>query len=156
MFLYIIFLILINNDNINYSHWTVFTFSYIFFFAKIPFVATMWNMILWHSMAISDLLLWAGYWNIALLKTKGNVLTELRECEFLRNVRFMQLVISNTVSTRKRYVVKHNLITEVYLITVMETTTCFSLYWPSSGCLGNLRASYMHARARGVEISTYA
>ena len=58
--------------------------------------------------------------------------------------------------TRKRYVVKHNLITEVYLMTVIETTTCFGLYWPSSGCLGNLRASYMHARARGVEISTYA
>ena len=38
--------------------------------------------------------------------------------------------------TRKRYVVKHNLITEVYLMTVMETTTCFGLYWPSSGCLG--------------------
>jgi len=56
----------------------------------------------------------------------------------------------------KRYVVKHNLITEVYLMTVMETTTCFGLYWPSSGCLRNLRASYMHARARGVEISTYA
>ena len=32
--------------------------------------------------------------------------------------------------TRKRYVVKHNLITEVYLMTVMETTTCFGLYWP--------------------------
>ena len=44
---------------------------------------------------------------------------------------------------RKRYVVKHNLITEVYLMTVMETTTCFGLYWPSSGCLGNLRASYI-------------
>ena len=28
-------------------------------------------------------------------------------------------------------------------MTVMETTTCFGLYWPSSGCLGNLRASYM-------------
>jgi len=56
---------------------------------------------------------------------------------------------------RRRYVVKHNLITEVYLMTVMETTTCFGLYWPSSGCLGNLRASYMHARARGVEIPTY-
>ena len=41
-------------------------------------------------------------------------------------------------------------------MTVMVTTTCFGLYWPSSGCLGNLRASYMHARARGVEISTYA
>jgi len=40
-------------------------------------------------------------------------------------------------------------------MTVMETTTCFGLYWPSSGCLGNLRTSYMHARARGVEISTY-
>jgi len=39
---------------------------------------------------------------------------------------------------------------------VMETTTCFDLYWPSSGCLEDLRASYMHARARGVEISTYA
>ena len=39
-------------------------------------------------------------------------------------------------------------------MTVMETTTCFGLYWPSSGCLGNLRASYMHARARGVEIPT--
>jgi len=38
----------------------------------------------------------------------------------------------------------------------METTTRFGLYWPSSGCLGNLRASYTHARARGVEISTYA
>ena len=36
-------------------------------------------------------------------------------------------------------------------MTVMKTTTCFGLYWPSSGCLGNLRASYMHARARGVE-----
>jgi len=57
---------------------------------------------------------------------------------------------------RKRYVVKYNLITEVYLMTVKETTTCFDLYWPSSGCLGNLRASYMHARTRGVEISTYA
>ena len=42
--------------------------------------------------------------------------------------------------TRRRYVVKHNLITEVYLITVMETTTCFGLCWPSSGCLGTLRA----------------
>jgi len=58
--------------------------------------------------------------------------------------------------TRKRYVVKHNLITEAYLMTVMETTACFGLYWSSSGCLGNLRASYMHARARGVEIATYA
>jgi len=58
--------------------------------------------------------------------------------------------------TRKRYVVKHNLKTEVNLMTVMETTTCFGLYWPSSGCLGNLRVSYMHARARGVDISTYA
>jgi len=57
---------------------------------------------------------------------------------------------------RKRYVVKHNLTTEVYLMTVMETTTCFGLYWPSSGCLGNLWASYVHARARGIEISTYA
>jgi len=37
-------------------------------------------------------------------------------------------------------------------MTVMETTTCFGLCWPSSGCLGNLRASYMHARARDVEI----
>jgi len=37
--------------------------------------------------------------------------------------------------TRKRYVVEHNLLTEVYLMTVMETTTCFDLYWPSSGCL---------------------
>jgi len=45
---------------------------------------------------------------------------------------------------RKRYVVKHNSITDVYLMAVMETTTCFGLYWPSSGCLGNLRASYMH------------
>ena len=43
--------------------------------------------------------------------------------------------------TRRRYVVKHNVITEVYLMTVMETTTCFGLCWPSSGCLGNLRAS---------------
>ena len=60
------------------------------------------------------------------------------------------------IAARKRYVVKHNLITEVYLMTVMETTTYFGVYWPSSGCLGNLRASYMHARARGVEISTYA
>ena len=34
----------------------------------------------------------------------------------------------------------------------METTTCFALYWPSSGCLGNLRASYMHALAQGVVI----
>jgi len=37
-------------------------------------------------------------------------------------------------------------------MTLSETTTCFGLCWPSSGCLGNLRASYMHARARGVEI----
>jgi len=43
---------------------------------------------------------------------------------------------SSRSSTRKRYVVKHNLITEVYLMTVMETTTCFGLYWPSSGCQG--------------------
>jgi len=28
-------------------------------------------------------------------------------------------------------------------MTVMETTTCFGLYWPSSGCLGSLSASYM-------------
>ena len=56
---------------------------------------------------------------------------------------------------RKRYVVKHNLITEVCSMTVMEITTCFGLYWPSSGCLGNLRASYMHARACGVEIYTH-
>ena len=55
---------------------------------------------------------------------------------------------------RKKYVVKHNLITEVYLMTVMETTTCFGLYWPSSGCLGNLRASYMHTRARFMGIIT--
>ena len=41
-------------------------------------------------------------------------------------------------------------------MTVMETTTCFGLYWPSSGCLGNLRVSYMHARARGLEIPTNA
>ena len=33
-------------------------------------------------------------------------------------------------------------------MTVMETTTCFGLYWPSSGCLGNLRASYMHDSPR--------
>ena len=39
-------------------------------------------------------------------------------------------------------------------MTVMETTTCFGLYWPSSGCLGNLRASYMHMRARGVKLWT--
>jgi len=53
--------------------------------------------------------------------------------------------------TRKRYVVKHNLITEVYLMTMWwKTTTCFGLYWPSSGCLGNLRASYMHARTHVV------
>jgi len=39
-------------------------------------------------------------------------------------------------------------------MTVMETTTCFGLYWPSSGGLGNLKASYMHARARGVKFPT--
>ena len=38
----------------------------------------------------------------------------------------------------------------------MEATTCFGLYWPSSDCLGNLRASDMHEREHGVEISTYA
>jgi len=53
------------------------------------------------------------------------------------------------ILTRKRYVVKHNLITEVYLMTVMEATTCFGMYWPSSGCLGNLRASYMHVHCDG-------
>jgi len=51
------------------------------------------------------------------------------------------------VKLGKLYVVQHNLNTEVYLMTVMETTICFGQYWPSSGCLGNLRASYMHARA---------
>jgi len=35
----------------------------------------------------------------------------------------------------------------------VEISTCFGLYWPSSGCLGNLRASYKHARARDLEIS---
>ena len=67
---------------------------------------------------------------------------------FLPNYgRFLQkspLFMGVSSDTRKRYVVKHNLITEVYLMTVMETTTCFCLYWPSSGCIGNLRASYMH------------
>jgi len=65
-------------------------------------------------------------------------------------------ITTTTTETRRRYVVKHNLITELYLMAVMETTTCFGQYWPSSGCLGNLRASYTHARTRGVEISTYA
>jgi len=37
-----------------------------------------------------------------------------------------------TPETWKRCIVKHNFITEVYLMTVMETTTCFGLYWPSS------------------------
>ena len=64
-------------------------------------------------------------------------------CEFLPKNKM-------TVVPRKRYVVKHNLITEVYLMTVMETTTCFGLYWPSSGCLGNLRASYMRVRAHAI------
>jgi len=41
-------------------------------------------------------------------------------------------------------------------MTLMEKTTCFGLYWPSSGCLGNLRASNVHVRAHGLEISTYA
>jgi len=59
--------------------------------------------------------------------------------------------------TRKSYVVKHNLITEVHLMTMRwKQLHFFGLYWPSSGSLGNLRASYMHAHARGVEISTYA
>jgi len=49
-------------------------------------------------MAISGLLLCAGYWNIALSKMKGNVLTEMSGCEILENIFFMQLVISNTVS----------------------------------------------------------
>jgi len=64
--------------------------------------------------------------------------------------------VAHSMVCRRRYVVKHNLITGVYLMIVMETITCFGLCWPSSGCLGNLRASYMHARARGVEISTHA
>ena len=67
-----------------------------------------------------------------------------------------RLIKYGIIQCRRRSVVKHNLITELYLMTVMETTTCFGLCWPSSGCLGNLRVSYMHARARGVEISTYA
>jgi len=70
--------------------------------------------------------------------------------------RFLTRRVQGFSFRRKKYVVKYNLITEVYLMTVMETTTCFGLYWPSSGCLGNLRASYVHARARGVEISAYA
>ena len=28
-------------------------------------------------------------------------------------------------------------------MTVMETPTCFGLYWPSSGCLGNSRFDYI-------------
>jgi hypothetical protein len=39
-------------------------------------------VLLWLSIAISNLLLWAGYWNIAFSVTKGNVLTELSGCEF--------------------------------------------------------------------------
>jgi hypothetical protein len=52
----------------------------------------MWTVYLWFSIPISDLMLWAGYWNIVLWKTKGNVLTELGGCEFLKIFGFMQLV----------------------------------------------------------------
>jgi len=46
---------------------------------------------------------------------------------------------------RRRYVVKHNLITEVYLMTVMETTTCFGLCWPSSVVFGYIPSpSFTH------------
>jgi len=38
-----------------------------------------------------------------------------------------QKAFESIKDTRRRYVVKQNLITEVYLMTVMETTTCFGL-----------------------------
>ena len=44
----------------------------------------MWTLFLWLSMTISDLLLWTRYWNAVLSKMKGNVLTELNCCEFLK------------------------------------------------------------------------
>jgi hypothetical protein len=88
---YIIYLNQLFNVVINWCHWTLFDFVYIYF-PKIAFVVMMWTVFLWLSMAISDLLLWTGYWNIALSKTKGNFLTELCGSEFLKNVCFMQLV----------------------------------------------------------------
>ena len=58
--------------------------------------------------------------------------------------------------TRKKYVVKHNLITEVYFNDCDGNNYMFQPVLAIIRLLGNLRASYMHARARGVEISTYA
>ena len=69
----------------------------------------------------------------------------LHKLTVVQSMHVQTLRSPNTDGCRRRYVVKHNLITEVYLMTVMETTTCFGLYWPSSGCLGNLRASYIAA-----------
>jgi len=44
--------------------------------------------------------------------------------------------------TWEMWVVKHSCVTEVYLMTVYWTNTCFGLWWPSSGCLGGNLRSY--------------
>jgi len=60
--------------------------------------------------------------------------TQIGDLKFLTESRKCVIPVV-CVKLGKLYVVKHNLITDVYLITVMERTTCFGLYWPSSGCL---------------------
>jgi len=85
---------------------------------------------------------------ILLTNTTFSVDKKPTRCHFCVILYFLLISCSTCFgqpcAPRRRYVVKHNLITEVYLMTVMETITCFGLYWPSSGCLGNLTASYMH------------
>jgi hypothetical protein len=98
VFLYITFLKYPYNAITNWCLLTVFVFNNIYF-PKITFVVTMWTVVLWFNMPISDLLLWTGYGNIALLKTKWSVLTELRVYKFLKNIRFMEFVICNPIST---------------------------------------------------------
>jgi len=79
------------------------------------------------------------------------VLFRNRKITTTQSLRFLGLtlpLLGNVILvTRSRYVVKHNLITEVYLMTVMETTTCFGPCWPSSGCLGNVEISTPRAHA---------
>ena len=96
-FWYIIYLNELYIVIINQRHLTVFVFIYIYF-PKIAFIVLMWIVFLWLSMAMSDLLLWSGYWNIASSKMKGNILTT-DGLLISWNVSFMQLVVSNPFST---------------------------------------------------------
>jgi len=56
--------------------------------------------------------------------------------------------------TWKLYIVKHNCVTQVYLM-AKWTTTCFGPYWPSSGCLKStgLGSYYMHCARTVVQLA---